>query len=860
MLSSQTFKDIFTHETFHNTYVITAKLGNIQPAMSNPEKALKQTVNRREKGFLKTTVRACSHGVHNAHRSVNFMHNFDITKDWYYSHDHLSCGCTPKRKTAQTHASGTVEQDELATVATLYVQRLVPYIAEKRHCPTDNYSTCLPTDTAQPYPPGLTDAYDPTQQETTHHHGASLGAACPAAAQKVPEFHSGALKLQQECQQQFQRENACKAYSAGAERYLQAIQSQQWCATPRSATQQDLLPELKDLRAHASKEEYKSKRGVKKTNKTNKHDQQDRTTPVLVTIGQTTTTIDQDHSFEVRKDNDIICKIYKPQPTTTDNVQSFPTESAIKAKAKRNKVKAEQGISCNQQQKTNKVNKHVQEHYDDCGSDFTPLQNTLTNTKSTDLYANFDEFYDSQHKFHTSYDLQSLYGPYCTTHEALPTTTIKHNNAKEHFICLQVANDTYHSMELQLEINHCIDDQYRILSRHGTSYYTVDHATTHSGMIPDATVHYLQEIITEFPPSILVLSTTKGFDTTLYNTINTQYNNGYDYVLFIQPNNTTIDSRWLALRQTHSAKVYYNQQLVALSSSDELINDLERTQPLVQPNNIWSPTMASTISQSITNHILSYPTASTDTTDLQDKPNTTPATKGRGKGKRKRQLPPDSTPIETTERVQPQRTPTPYDNCPACKGNQSKYDERHTRIPGECKYPHIETPTWTCPGCINKEGRWTKNHTYIPGECKHFDQQTRMPHTKARTRYPAPPVQKVTSEPTAGLRANNPDGELGQADAEQAVAQQSADTPSSSSTSAPHVPRGPDTYQRERRTYQEASTGETATDWSKFDVHLTTKALRTADDAGRRRLLRKLHLRWWHATAAQMKTVLKAAN
>ena len=37
------------------------------------------------------------------------------------------------------------------------------------------------------------------------------------------------------------------------------------------------------------------------------------------------------------------------------------------------------------------------------------------------------------------------------------------------------------------------------------------------------------------------------------------------------------------------------------------------------------------------------------------------------------------------------------------------------------------------------------------------------------------------------------------------------------------------------------------------------RGLRGADEAGRRRILRKLHLRWWHATAEQMKHVLSCA-
>ena len=37
------------------------------------------------------------------------------------------------------------------------------------------------------------------------------------------------------------------------------------------------------------------------------------------------------------------------------------------------------------------------------------------------------------------------------------------------------------------------------------------------------------------------------------------------------------------------------------------------------------------------------------------------------------------------------------------------------------------------------------------------------------------------------------------------------------------------------------------------------RGLRGSDEAGRRRILRKLHLRWWHATAEQMKHVLSYA-
>ena len=38
------------------------------------------------------------------------------------------------------------------------------------------------------------------------------------------------------------------------------------------------------------------------------------------------------------------------------------------------------------------------------------------------------------------------------------------------------------------------------------------------------------------------------------------------------------------------------------------------------------------------------------------------------------------------------------------------------------------------------------------------------------------------------------------------------------------------------------------------------RALRSNTEAGRRRILRKLHLRWWHASAAQMKKILEHAQ
>ena len=63
-----------------------------------------------------------------------------------------------------------------------------------------------------------------------------------------------------------------------------------------------------------------------------------------------------------------------------------------------------------------------------------------------------------------------------------------------------------------------------------------------------------------------------------------------------------------------------------------------------------------------------------------------------------------------------------------------------------------------------------------------------------------------------------------------------------------------------RPRYAEAAVGETPDDWTSFDVTKSLRMLRTGNEADIRRELRKLHLRWWHATRTQMEKTLDAAG
>ena len=70
--------------------------------------------------------------------------------------------------------------------------------------------------------------------------------------------------------------------------------------------------------------------------------------------------------------------------------------------------------------------------------------------------------------------------------------------------------------------------------------------------------------------------------------------------------------------------------------------------------------------------------------------------------------------------------------------------------------------------------------------------------------------------------------------------------------------RGPDTVQRVRRTYQDEQVGPpNPSDWVSFDVGNTMRALRNNGRTVQRKLIRKLHIRWWHASAQAMTRLLE---
>eukprot|EP00435_Cladocopium_sp_Y103_P057491 s245_g19.t2 len=231
--------------------------------------------------------------------------------------------------------------------------------------------------------------------------------------------------------------------------------------------------------------------------------------------------------------------------------------------------------------------------------------------------------------------------------------------------------------------------------------------------------------------------------------------------------------------------------------------------------------------------------------------------------------------------------------CKGCRWRLPKNDSAHSRVPGECKHPDVPTVKFECPACKARKPRDHQAHTYGPN-CRHA-------LSAGRKKAPKRPKSQVpaAAEPTSSLRAR------GMGDADEQTAEDRLEAEGDARAAAPgeessgarpaedtgaEVPsdaapsdrdlqivpadgeagalvpaerrgRGPDVLERIRRTYRE---GEAQTpdpsDWSSFDISASLRGLRLSEEAGQRRILRKLHLRWWHASSNRMIQLLKTAG
>ena len=117
-------------------------------------------------------------------------------------------------------------------------------------------------------------------------------------------------------------------------------------------------------------------------------------------------------------------------------------------------------------------------------------------------------------------------------------------------------------------------------------------------------------------------------------------------------------------------------------------------------------------------------------------------------------------------------------------------------------------------------------------------------------------VDPVATATAAAAAASSDDPSAAAESAEAA----SSDDPCGSSED--RRTRGPDQGPRaERKAHAETASGpEHNPSWQGFDVHRSIAGLLTGTNAACQRILRRLHLRWWHAPAAAMARTLTQAG
>ena len=212
--------------------------------------------------------------------------------------------------------------------------------------------------------------------------------------------------------------------------------------------------------------------------------------------------------------------------------------------------------------------------------------------------------------------------------------------------------------------------------------------------------------------------------------------------------------------------------------------------------------------------------------------------------------------------------------CPACNANMRRESPLHTRDPNTCRQHRIKPKKWECPACGEREGRYLNprlidpGHTWEKNKCR-FSEWAPQERSGAHPRDPRPrATEHPSSERSSYDAARDNTGEPGNVppaydDEPQRPETRLEEEPASSSTDPRYTrgARGPDARPRERRTWETTGTGPSRLpDWSRFNIQVSLRNLRSYNATVVQAELRKLHLRWWHAREPKMRTILQAAG
>ena len=235
-------------------------------------------------------------------------------------------------------------------------------------------------------------------------------------------------------------------------------------------------------------------------------------------------------------------------------------------------------------------------------------------------------------------------------------------------------------------------------------------------------------------------------------------------------------------------------------------------------------------------------------------------------------FPAEAAPEPAAEGAQPARI-----TCPGCRGHLRKTDPKHTRDAG-CKFPNVVPISWTCPGCVANRHRAHESHTNGP-ECQWSLART-MPEGASRERgttHPRDGRVPASADPTGGLRLDRQSGVAGdgeppiesfeperlspeEAERRRADKSESARPRRTRSEAGIQANQPPPLAIEDAPAPDDGASSEVVPVWTKHDLGFALQQLRSIREGIVRRTLRKLHIRWFHASLKRMHTLLQAAG
>ena len=234
--------------------------------------------------------------------------------------------------------------------------------------------------------------------------------------------------------------------------------------------------------------------------------------------------------------------------------------------------------------------------------------------------------------------------------------------------------------------------------------------------------------------------------------------------------------------------------------------------------------------------------------------------------------------------------------CPGCRRHRRKDDPEHDRGPN-CVYRDITEHRWECPACQRNQPRSDARHR-LDETCR-WTVASNLPGGLSRERtgrHPRDGRVPASSEPTAEVRLRDL-AERASIELRQPEAASSRAVPSTAARTRDALIRGRAALEQQREARVERRSTGTQVDnsglgarecegvpaepegenvqtsasadeprrseessWSKFDIGRALQELRSNQPGIVRRAMRRLHLRWYHAPAARMESLLQAAG